>query len=137
MKIKEGFILKEIAGSYVVVPVGDDLVDFSLMITTNETGAFLFNLISEGKDETIYLLDIKQVDFLDDIIFMKNVIIADICCLCYGADRSIKQTYEALENNSNVVLYKEILHNKNVMRDLMDKGARVVEDLRDIKDNDL
>jgi len=68
---------------------------------------------------------------------MKNVIIADICCLCYGADRSIKQTYEALENNSNVVLYKEILHNKNVMRDLMDKGARVVEDLRDIKDNDL
>lgn len=43
MKIKEGFILKEIAGSYVVVPVGEDLVDFSLMITTNETGAFLWN----------------------------------------------------------------------------------------------
>lgn len=43
MKIKDGFILKEIAGSYVVVPVGDDLVDFSLMITTNETGAFLWN----------------------------------------------------------------------------------------------
>ena len=42
MKIKEGFILKEIAGSYVVVPVGDSLVDFSLMITTNETGAFLW-----------------------------------------------------------------------------------------------
>ena len=30
MKIKEGFILKEIAGSYVVVPVGDALVDFLL-----------------------------------------------------------------------------------------------------------
>ena len=42
MKIREGFILKEIAGSYVVVPVGDNLVDFSLMITTNETGAFLW-----------------------------------------------------------------------------------------------
>lgn len=42
MKISEGFILKEIAGSYVVVPVGQNLVDFSSMITTNETGAFLW-----------------------------------------------------------------------------------------------
>ncbi len=52
MKIKEGFILKEIAGSYVVVPVGDDLVDFSLMITTNETGAFLWNCLSTDKTES-------------------------------------------------------------------------------------
>lgn len=49
MKIKEGFILKEIAGSFVVVPVGEDVVDFSLMITTNETGAFLWNCMSEDK----------------------------------------------------------------------------------------
>lgn len=51
MKIKEGFILKEIAGSFVVVPVGDDLVDFTLMITTNETGAFLWNCLSEDRSE--------------------------------------------------------------------------------------
>lgn len=49
MKIKKGFILKEIAGSYVVVPIGDDMVDFSLMVTTNETGAFLWNCLSEDK----------------------------------------------------------------------------------------
>lgn len=51
MKIKEGFILKEIAGSFVVVPVGDDLVDFTLMITTNETGAFLWDCLSEDRSE--------------------------------------------------------------------------------------
>jgi len=51
MKIKDGFILKEIAGSFVVVPVGDDLVDFTLMITTNETGAFLWNCLSEDRSE--------------------------------------------------------------------------------------
>lgn len=51
MKIKEGFILKEIAGSFVVVPVGDDLVDFTLMITTNETGAFLWSCLSEDRSE--------------------------------------------------------------------------------------
>lgn len=51
MKIKDGFILKEIAGSFVVVPVGDDLVDFTLMITTNETGAFLWNCLSDDRSE--------------------------------------------------------------------------------------
>lgn len=49
MKIREGFILKEIADTFVVVPVGDNMVDFSLMITINETGAFLWNCLSEDK----------------------------------------------------------------------------------------
>ena len=51
MKIKEGFILREIAGSFVVVPVGQNLVDFSSMITLNETGAFLWNVLLEGASE--------------------------------------------------------------------------------------
>lgn len=50
MKIKNGFMLKEIAGSFVVVPAGDDLVDFSLMITTNETGAFLWKCLEKDTD---------------------------------------------------------------------------------------
>ena len=33
MKINPGFVLKDIAGSFVVVPTGDNLVDFSAMIT--------------------------------------------------------------------------------------------------------
>lgn len=51
MQLKEGFILKEIAGSWVVVPVGDNLVDFQMMMTLNETGAFLWNQLKEGKSE--------------------------------------------------------------------------------------
>ncbi len=51
MKIKDGFILREIAGSFVVVPVGQNMIDFSSMITTNETGAFLWNELSKGSDE--------------------------------------------------------------------------------------
>ena len=47
MKIKDGFIVREIAGSFVVVPVGQNLVDFSSMITLNETGAFLWNCLTE------------------------------------------------------------------------------------------
>ena len=47
MKINPGFVLKDIAGSFVVVPTGDNLVDFSAMITLNETGAFLWDLLSD------------------------------------------------------------------------------------------
>lgn len=47
VRIKDGFILKEVADNYVVVPVGENLVDFHVMITLNETGAFLWNLLTE------------------------------------------------------------------------------------------
>ena len=65
MKIKEGFILREIAGSFVVVPVGQNLVDFSSMITLNETGAFLWKQIELGADEELVvkaLMDEYEVD---------------------------------------------------------------------------
>ena len=51
MKIKEGFLLKEIAGSYVVVPVGEKLVDFQMMVTLNETGAFLWEKLANDTTE--------------------------------------------------------------------------------------
>ena len=40
MKLKEGFLLRNIAGQTVVLPAGADL-DLNMMITLNETGAFL------------------------------------------------------------------------------------------------
>lgn len=51
MKIKEGFILKEMAGSWVVVPLGEKLVNFEMMMTLNETGAFLWEQLKEDKTE--------------------------------------------------------------------------------------
>ena len=48
MKIKEGFILRNVAGSFVVVPIGDATIDFNGMMNLNETGAFLFEKMIEG-----------------------------------------------------------------------------------------
>ena len=50
MKIKSGFVLKDVAGSNLIVPIGENLVDFSQMITLNETGAFLFKKLIDGAD---------------------------------------------------------------------------------------
>ena len=49
MKIKEGYILRQIAGEYVVIPSGEDL-DLNLMITLNETGSFLWERLTEGAE---------------------------------------------------------------------------------------
>lgn len=51
MKIKDNFVLKKIAGSYVVVPVRTRAVDFSGIIKLSESGAFLWRLLEKGADK--------------------------------------------------------------------------------------
>ena len=45
MKIKDGYLLKEIAGNYVVVPVGN--VDFDGMISLNDAGVFIWKQLEK------------------------------------------------------------------------------------------
>ena len=48
MKIKQGFMLREVAGNFVVVAVGEASKKFNGVINLNESGAFLWEqLISE------------------------------------------------------------------------------------------
>lgn len=51
MKLKTGFVLRQVAGQNVVLPSGDDL-DLNMMITLNETGKFIWNLLGEEIEET-------------------------------------------------------------------------------------
>ena len=46
MKLKEGFLLREVAGQTVVLPTGGNL-DLDMMITLNETGKFLWERLQE------------------------------------------------------------------------------------------
>ena len=50
MQLKPNFVLREVAGENVVIPAGDDL-NLNLMITLNETGAFLWKLLEQNTDE--------------------------------------------------------------------------------------
>lgn len=50
MKVKDNFILKKIAGSYMVVPVRTRAVDFSGIIKLSESGAFLWGILEKGAD---------------------------------------------------------------------------------------
>lgn len=50
MKVKDGFLLRQIAGQTVVLPVGEEL-DLNMMITLNDTGAFLWEKLQSETDE--------------------------------------------------------------------------------------
>lgn len=42
MKIKDGYTVRNVAGKYIAVPVGERTRELHGMICLNETGAFLF-----------------------------------------------------------------------------------------------
>ena len=49
LKLKEGFVLRTVAGQTVVLPTGGDL-DLNMMIKLNETGRFLWELLEQGRE---------------------------------------------------------------------------------------
>ena len=50
MKINENFLLREVAGNAVVVPVGEASDRFNGMIKLNETAAFIWRVFEEDRE---------------------------------------------------------------------------------------
>ena len=45
MRIDKEFILREIAGDYIIIPAGRTALDFNGLITVNEVGVSLWNML--------------------------------------------------------------------------------------------
>ena len=57
MKLKDGFILRSVAGQSVVLPTGGDL-DLNMMITLNDTGAFLWKKLENETSEAALVAEL-------------------------------------------------------------------------------
>lgn len=85
MKTKKGFMLRKVADKNVVVPIGQASVDFNGIINLNDTGAFLWNILSKGctYDELLSSL-LSEYDVNEDIakrdidVFLKTARDADV-----------------------------------------------------------
>lgn len=73
MKIKEGFLLREIAGNHVVVPIGEATLDINGMMSLNETGAFLFEKLIEGASEEQLIEDLISTYDVERELAKKDV----------------------------------------------------------------
>ena len=72
MKLKDGFILRNVAGQTVVLPTGEEL-DLNMMITLNDTGKFLWELLQEENDEAALVAALLKEYDVDEATASKAV----------------------------------------------------------------
>lgn len=50
MKLKKNYVLRQVADTYVVLPLGIETVGFEGMLKLNESGALLWKAMEQGAD---------------------------------------------------------------------------------------
>ena len=50
MKVKSDYVLRSVAGSYFIIPVGEESVNSSRMITVNESGKAIWDALQTDRD---------------------------------------------------------------------------------------
>ena len=69
----------------------------------------------------------------------RNVIVAKTAGFCFGVEKAVEKVYEQIENvkkgkaKGPIYTYGPIIHNEEVVRDLEEKGVRVLETEEDLK----
>lgn len=75
MRINNGYVVKEIAGKYVIIPAGQNVVDYKNMLHINDTAAFVLDCMKENTDkETILnkMIDKYEAQTDEDRAILKN-----------------------------------------------------------------
>ena len=73
MKIKDGFILRKIAGEDIVVPIGNNIADFNGIINLNESAAFLLGLLQEDTSAEKLVESLKNEYEIDEELAKNDV----------------------------------------------------------------
>ena len=80
MKIKNTFALRQIAGTWVALPLGSATVDFTGMLTLNESGVILWRLLEGGctkeemADALVKEYEVNYDEALADVeVFIKKL----------------------------------------------------------------
>lgn len=77
MRVKQGFVLREICGEYIIVPTGEIAIEFNGLMTVNEIGAFLWERLNQEvsfEDLLQAILDEYDVDEVTARIDLKEFI---------------------------------------------------------------
>lgn len=72
MKLKDGFLLRQVAGQTLVLPVSGDL-DLNMMITLNDTGAFLWERLQSEIDEVALVAALLEEYDVDEATAKNSV----------------------------------------------------------------
>ena len=73
MKIKKGFLLREVDGTAIVVAVGAAVREFNGLITLNSVGAFLWREIDKGATESDLVAALLNEYEVEEAVAAKDV----------------------------------------------------------------
>ena len=68
---------------------------------------------------------------------MKTITVAKSAGFCFGVDRAVKMVYSELEKSPRVATLGPIIHNTDVVNDMMAKGARIIESVDELEPDEL
>ena len=80
MRKRKGFELQNVCNEYLLIPTGVENIDFSKIISLNETAAYLWNNIPETEPftvETVAELLIKEYEVEEEIALEDSRLIAE------------------------------------------------------------
>ncbi len=63
MKLKEGFVIRMVASNWVVMPVGEAVINFNGILVLNDTGAFIWQKLKEGCSTKDQLIDLITAEY--------------------------------------------------------------------------
>ncbi len=67
---------------------------------------------------------------------MSKVTVAESAGFCFGVDRAVKMVYSELEKNTKVATLGPIIHNQDVVNDMKAKGARIIDSVDELEDDE-
>ena len=69
MKLKQGYVLRELCGEFIVCPEGLDVLDSHYMFALNEPAAYLWRQVGDGEFTPDSLLELllKEYDVTEDV----------------------------------------------------------------------
>ena len=100
MKISNEYIIRDIAGEYIIVPVGQVALDFQGLITVNEIGVYIWELLQK-----------KEITF--------DNLLAAILNEYYFSQTVAKQ--DLIDFLNQLIKRKILLDNGKIVEELMDE----------------
>ena len=73
MRIKGEFVLREIAGDIILVPIGNTAMEINGMVTLDEVGAFIWKQLELGMNEEQIIDKILTVYEVDEPVARKDL----------------------------------------------------------------
>ncbi|HAP79839.1 MAG TPA: bifunctional 4-hydroxy-3-methylbut-2-enyl diphosphate reductase/30S ribosomal protein S1 [Ruminococcus sp.] len=68
---------------------------------------------------------------------MINITVAKSSGFCFGVNRAVKMVYDELSKNTKVATLGPIIHNQDVVNDMEKHGARIINDVSELNDDEV